>query len=166
MTAAINKDIQVTSRKDWRAISVMNISNRLKTLRKKRGLTQKELAALVAGGLDYTYIGKIERGDQLPSLKILMKIGEALNVPVAYFLEEEETAEDFVSARLRRHEQGREFLHALTLLHDEDIPLLTEIIHALARHRRTDSAYEPPPDERLLAAERRPRYRKRQARKK
>jgi transcriptional regulator with XRE-family HTH domain len=47
------------------------IGSRLKKLLMEKGLTQKELASKVKGGLDYTYIGKIERGQQLPSLRAL-----------------------------------------------------------------------------------------------
>ncbi len=42
----------------------------LQRLRRDKGWTQKALAQRVAGGVNTTYIGKIERGDQLPSLKI------------------------------------------------------------------------------------------------
>ena len=59
----------------------VEIGKRLKRLRLQKGSTQKELAAKVRGGLDYTYIGKIERGEQLPSLKILIKISEAKRSP-------------------------------------------------------------------------------------
>ena len=56
----------------------VEIGIRVKKLRLAKGLTQKEFAASVRGGLDYTYIGKIERGEQLPSLKILLKIDREL----------------------------------------------------------------------------------------
>jgi len=65
------------------------IGNRLKRLRMDKGLTQKGLAARVKGGVDYTYIGKIERGKQLPSLKVLLCISETLSVPVDYFFRDE-----------------------------------------------------------------------------
>src|SRR6266567_7340946 len=67
----------------------VEIGKRLKRLRLEKGFTQKELAVRVKGGLDYTYIGKIERGEQLPSLKILIKISEALSVPIGSFFQEE-----------------------------------------------------------------------------
>ena len=57
----------------------------LQRLRHEQGLTQKGLAQQVAGGIDATYIGKIERGDQLPSLKILLRLGHALNVSASAF---------------------------------------------------------------------------------
>lgn len=117
------------------------IGKRLKRLRMEKGLTQKELAARVKGGLDYTYIGKIERGEQLPSLKILLKISEALSVSVNHFFQDESApvALGIPLAELKRlvtMKKGGELLRALKLLHEEDIPLVTEIIHVLSRHRK------------------------------
>ena len=70
----------------------MNLGERLKMLRKRLGLTQKQFAAQVDGKLDYTWIGKVERGQQYPSLKLLEKIGKAYSVPLAYFFEDEQEA--------------------------------------------------------------------------
>jgi transcriptional regulator with XRE-family HTH domain len=57
----------------------------LRQLRLARGLTQKRLAQRVADGVDATYIGKIERGDQLPSLKVLLRLSTTLGVTVGDF---------------------------------------------------------------------------------
>lgn len=54
----------------------MRIGKKMKELRKKLGLTQKGFAQNIDGKVDYTYIGKIERGEQYPSLKMLEKIGK------------------------------------------------------------------------------------------
>ncbi|MDE2485479.1 MAG: helix-turn-helix domain-containing protein [candidate division NC10 bacterium] len=40
------------------------IGRRLRRIRRMRDLTQKELANTIVGRVDYTYIGKIERGEQ------------------------------------------------------------------------------------------------------
>jgi transcriptional regulator with XRE-family HTH domain len=115
------------------------LGRRLKQLRKEKGLTQKELASQVPGGLDYTYIGKIERGEQFPSLKILSAIGEVLNVPLGYFFREEEAGAADIFANelliLFGEEKGIALTRALRLLHPDDIPLVTEIIKVLYRHR-------------------------------
>ncbi len=66
----------------------MNLGERVKKLRKRLGLTQKEFAQRVDGKVDYTYIGTIERGQQYPSLKMLERIGEAFSVPISYFFED------------------------------------------------------------------------------
>jgi transcriptional regulator with XRE-family HTH domain len=136
-------------------------------LRIERGLTQKELAATVSGGLDYTYIGKIERDEQFPSLKILSRIGEALAVPVAYFFRDEaaDAISGIVSSELRylvSEEQGRELVRTLRLLHKDDLPLLIEIVQVLARHRSAAEMepYRASAEPGLLAAEKKSRYRK------
>ena len=66
----------------------MNLGERVKKVRKRLGLTQKEFAERVEGKIDYTYIGKIERGQQYPSLKMLERIGKAFSVPLGYFFED------------------------------------------------------------------------------
>ena len=133
------------------------IGRRLKRLRKERGLTQQGLAALVQGGLDYTYIGKIERGEQLPSLKILVGISDALNVPLDYFFRDEEAAAGVLFASELRalfgQEKGRELARALRLLHPDDIPLVTEIIKVLHRHRAVAKAPREVRHDLLNAAE-------------
>jgi transcriptional regulator with XRE-family HTH domain len=119
----------------------LKIGERLKRLRTDKGLTQKGLAAAVSGGLDYTYIGKIERGEQLPSLKILVKISEALSVPLGSFFPDEtiaticdgSTAEQDYRVR---NEKRNGLYEALELVREDDIPLLTEIVNALCRHRK------------------------------
>jgi transcriptional regulator with XRE-family HTH domain len=120
----------------------LEIGRQLKRLRTDKGLTQKGLAAAVRGGLDYTYIGKIERGEQLPSLKILIKISEALSVPLGSFFPDEQVATirdgSVPEQGYRVPGQKRSRLkEALEQMHDDDIPLLTEIVKALVRHRKT-----------------------------
>ncbi len=135
----------------------LKIGRQLKRLRTDRGLTQKGLAAAVRGGLDYTYIGKIERGEQLPSLKILIKISEALSVPLRGFFPDDPiaTVRDASSPErdYRAPDERRDGLYeALDQLHDDDIPLLTEIIKALAGHRKALAAKRSGKNEDLPAA--------------
>jgi len=66
----------------------MKLGERVKKVRKRLGLTQKEFAERVEGKIDYTYIGKIERDQQYPSLKMLERIGKAFSVPLGYFFED------------------------------------------------------------------------------
>lgn len=132
----------------------------LKRLRIEKGLTQKELAAKVHGGLDYTYIGKIERGEQLPSLKILLRISEALDVPVSHFFRDgEATLSVLVPVGGTGRREG-ELQKELRQLHPDDLPLVIEIVRVLNRHRKAErkKAY-PSQDEALpLAAEDGPSY--------
>jgi transcriptional regulator with XRE-family HTH domain len=118
----------------------LGIGKRLKKLRMERGLTQKKLAAEIKGGVDYTYIGKIERDEKFPSLKILQRISEAFSVPIYYFFRDEPDTVVYVNCSaelgdLIRDEKGRELFKALTLLDASDIPLIIEIIKMLTKHR-------------------------------
>lgn len=119
------------------------IGIKLKKFRNGKGLTQKELAAKIENGVDYTYIGKIERGQQLPSLKVLHRICETFSIPISYFFSEESETVVYVNCPvdfrdMARDEKGSELLKALKLVHPTDIPLIVEIIHILSRHRYPD----------------------------
>lgn len=66
----------------------VKLGQRVKKLRNSLALTQKQFASRVPGKIDYTYIGKIERGQQYPSLKLLERIGKAFSMPLVYFFED------------------------------------------------------------------------------
>lgn len=50
----------------------------VRTLREERGLTQDQLAE--RAGVSSTYLGFIERGDNVPTLTIILEIASALKV--------------------------------------------------------------------------------------
>jgi transcriptional regulator with XRE-family HTH domain len=52
----------------------------LKAIRKARGLAQERLA--LDAGVDRTVVSKIERGVTNPSLEILLRLANHLNVPI------------------------------------------------------------------------------------
>jgi transcriptional regulator with XRE-family HTH domain len=54
------------------------IGERLRNLRKERGLSQEELAHLAS--LHSTYIGQLERGEKNATLESLEKVTEALGI--------------------------------------------------------------------------------------
>lgn len=146
----------------------IEIGKRLKKLRMDKGLTQKELAAKVKGGVDYTYIGKIERGKQLPSLKVLLSISETLSIPINYFFRDEPDTIVYMNGStelgfLLKDEKGRELLNTLKLLQARDIPLVMEIARILTRHGNNKPGeklvkHETPADEFLLVAEKKTPY--------
>jgi transcriptional regulator with XRE-family HTH domain len=119
----------------------------------------------VSGGLDYTYIGKIEREEQLPSLKMLMKLSEALAIPLASFFREEneQHASLIRPGKVVNLADSREMAtlnKELTQINRSDIPLLIEIVHALNKHRRLqqEGDYSLPPKEYSLVAEKESGY--------
>ena len=59
------------------------LGNKLKNVRKTRGLTQEELSAL--SGVSTRHISKIEKGVMNPSYEILTQIAAALGMTPDYF---------------------------------------------------------------------------------
>ncbi|MEK6690094.1 MAG: helix-turn-helix transcriptional regulator [Nitrospirota bacterium] len=115
------------------------IGERLRKLRKEKALTQKELSKRVA--VDYSYIGKIERGEQLPSIKMLIRISEIYSVPIGYFFHEdpligllEHLPEELID--IAGDKKKRIFLKLLKDIDEEDIPLIIEILRLLNEHKR------------------------------
>jgi transcriptional regulator with XRE-family HTH domain len=116
------------------------IGQTLRALRQQKGLTQKELASKIPGEVDYSYIGKIERGEQLPSLKMLERLSEVLAVPLSSFFQ---ALDSGVTARKEDREESNEalsrqrerLLHLIRVAHDNDIPLLIEIVRILNKRR-------------------------------
>ncbi|MBI4641288.1 MAG: helix-turn-helix transcriptional regulator [Candidatus Tectomicrobia bacterium] len=148
---------------------IHEIGKQLKRLRQARGLTQKELAAKVRGQLDYSYIGKIERGEQTPSIKVLMRISEALAVPLSYFFTEELPLEQPLPSSLPRKKRESLVLREIHTLHDDDVALILEIISVLKKHREVQRAKSSqtgqiPQEEKV--AEKRETYDKRRKRRK
>ncbi|UVL53945.1 helix-turn-helix domain-containing protein [Pseudomonas sp. B21-035] len=62
-------------------------AEKLAQLRAQKGLTQRELGA--AAGVAWSMISKYESGQSMPRLKVLMRLGGALGVPVKELLGEE-----------------------------------------------------------------------------
>lgn len=59
---------------DWRGI----VGGNVRRLRQSAGLTQEQLA--FEANIDLTYVGGIERGRRNPSLLVMVRIAEALQV--------------------------------------------------------------------------------------
>lgn len=66
------------------------IGNLIKTRRKEKGLSQKQLAKLLL--VSDTTISKWETGVNLPDVLILKRIAEVLNIPLTEFLEVDDKA--------------------------------------------------------------------------
>ncbi|HPA58441.1 MAG TPA: helix-turn-helix transcriptional regulator [Synergistales bacterium] len=58
----------------------MSLGLRIKTLRKSKGLTQKKLSEMV--DVSRIYIQSLESNRRLPSMKLLKRLAEALDVDV------------------------------------------------------------------------------------
>lgn len=61
------------------------LGENIRRLRKKKGLTQEQLGE--SAQIHYSYVGQVERGEKMPSLKTLQKLAAALNTKLQYILE-------------------------------------------------------------------------------
>jgi len=62
----------------------VDLASNLKSIRKARGLAQERLA--LDAGVDRTVVSKIERGVTNPSLEILLRLANQLDVQVGKLL--------------------------------------------------------------------------------
>jgi transcriptional regulator with XRE-family HTH domain len=118
----------------------MRIGERIRRLRKRLGLTQKEFAGRVAGKVDYTYIGKMERGEQYPSLKMLERIGKAFSVPLSYFFEDDSVLKslNLLPGEIKDLLKDRKRQDLLTIsqeLNPRDLGLVMQIINILTQKK-------------------------------
>ncbi|MCX8116840.1 MAG: helix-turn-helix domain-containing protein [Desulfobacterota bacterium] len=81
-----------------------NLGEKIRSMRKKLGMTQKELAGQV--GLTPSFISQLEKNLISPSLDSLFKLSEKLNVQPIYFLTDGEG--DFIQKKLIKPEERLE----------------------------------------------------------
>ena len=67
-----------------------SMGDRIRKIRKNRGLTQEQLAEKVDITLEY--ISQIERGLKIPSMQVFIKLVEALDVSADYLLRDSVSA--------------------------------------------------------------------------
>ena len=122
----------------------MKLGERVKKIRKRLGLTQKEFAERVPGKIDYTYIGKIERGQQYPSLKMLERIGKAFSVPLSYFFEDHSFLKslDLLPSELKdllKDKKRQDCLRVSRGLKPQDLDLVMQIMKILTQKKPAES---------------------------
>ena len=69
-------------------MNTFNIGERITFLRKKKKLSQADLAIVIGASRDM--IGKYERNDNLPSIEVASKIADALGVTLDYLVKDGE----------------------------------------------------------------------------
>ncbi len=117
------------------------LGNKLKRLREKMGLTQKELATQV--GISHSLIGQIETDRIQPSLATLSSLAEALGVSTCYFLMEDEEEDLYLDYRLPadirdalRRPVLQQVVRALSGWEETEIRGLLDFLHLLNENRR------------------------------
>lgn len=78
----------------------MKMSEKIKTYRKKKGMTLKVLAGKI--GCTDAYISQIETGKAMPSISILKRLAEALDTQIKDLLNDEEQQNKFFLSKEER----------------------------------------------------------------
>ena len=69
---------------DAEIINHKNIGQRIRNLRKEKGLSQEQLAELI--GISLSFMGHIERGTRTASVETLARISKALEMDMHYIV--------------------------------------------------------------------------------
>ena len=90
----------------------------IRSIRKQRGLTIEALAE--AANLDSTYLARVERAEQNPSLSVVGKIADALDLPLSHLVDFDRPSAAQTRARIKRQlaQLDEKQLRAVTLFID------------------------------------------------
>lgn len=103
------------------------LSNRIRSFRNIRGLTQERLAEAV--DIHATYISRIESGKKLPTLVIICKIADALGVDVYELLIDDKKVN---SAEYKK----KRLISILSESKSDDIDTYSRLVNALRKKRK------------------------------
>ncbi|WP_231571656.1 MULTISPECIES: helix-turn-helix domain-containing protein [Xenorhabdus] len=110
---------------DMAAATENGFAQRLRELRRQKGLSQSELGKLAE--LHYTHIGRFERGTSRPGSDTLKRLADVLDVSSDYLLEGAET--EAAKARFEDRELLRQF-QAVEQLPEEDKEVIKKLLDA------------------------------------
>ncbi len=96
--------------------------------RRRAGLTQEALAALIARTPES--VSNIERGRQLPTIETLVDLGRVLSVPLSDFLDGVEGGPALSRERVQQEAKLREVARGLS---DRDLGLALTLAEAMGR---------------------------------
>jgi len=109
----------------------MRIQDKIKKLRKNKGLAQKQLAEMV--GINTTHLSRLETGRYQPSVEVLKKLADALQVSTDYLLSD--TDDEAEEIRI----QDQSFVDKIRLLDsldDKEKETVLNVIDAMLTKRK------------------------------
>ena len=109
----------------------MVLGEKIKTLRKRQGLSQEELSERVE--INATHLSRLETGKYQPSIDVLKRLADALEVSTDYLLspDDEEPAEVHIANR-----PLAERIRLIDSLDEADQQALVQVIDSmLTKHR-------------------------------
>jgi transcriptional regulator with XRE-family HTH domain len=104
------------------------VAMRIKAIRKRRGLSQEDMAALINRSPDT--ISNLERGVSLPTYETLDELAKGLKVPLADFFRDDETEGPV------RIEAMARLTDAARGLDDRTLEAAASIVEVLAEHSK------------------------------
>lgn len=110
---------------DMTDVNDTGFAQRLRDLRRQKGLSQSELGKLA--NLHYTHIGRFERGTSRPGGDTLKRLADALDVTGDYLLEG--ATDEAAKARFEDRELLRQF-QEVEQLPDEDKEVIKKLLDA------------------------------------
>tara|TARA_B100000780_G_scaffold156289_1_gene109291 strand:+ start:609 stop:992 length:384 start_codon:yes stop_codon:yes gene_type:complete len=115
-------------------VEFMTLGEKITMLRKKKSLSQLELADKV--GVSRDTIGKYERNDITPTVDKAKKIADIINVSLDYLVSDKaELSEKIVDKIMEKR------VHEIELLSPEDKDKILSIVDAFIRDTKTKKAY-------------------------
>lgn len=107
----------------------LELGTRIRTLRKRNGLTQEEMAEKC--DLHWTYIGGLERGERNPTLTTMQRVAAGLNVGLNQLID----ARSFPKAKSEEESKEARLLRLIRKKGPENVDLATKVIREVARWR-------------------------------
>ena len=109
----------------------MSLGDKIKQLRKKRGLSQTELAEKI--GIASAHLSRLETGKFQPSIDVLKKLSETLQVSADYLL----SAQELPSLELKLEDQSlAERIRLLNSLDGKDKETIIHLIDAILTKKK------------------------------
>jgi len=115
----------------------LNLSEKVKRLRKERELTQKELADKL--GVNSSHLSRLEKGKYQPSTEMLKKFAEFFGVTTDYLLSDEEIPEINI-----KNKSLAERVKLIDSLDEEDQNALIHIIDSMLTKKKMKEVLETP----------------------
>lgn len=117
----------------------MKLSEKIKLLRKKRGLSQQELADKI--GIHITHVSRIENGHYQPSLEVIKKLMDVFEVSADYLLND-----DTDSYEIRIKDKSlTERIKLIDTLEKKDRDALSQVIDSMLTKQRMRKVLEETP---------------------
>lgn len=108
----------------------MDLGNNMMLLRKKKGFSQADLGKII--GTSGDVIGRYERGDIIPSVEVVSKIADALEVSLDYLIGK---------TRMEMDKQALKRLEDISKLPADKKNYILELVDMCIRDFKTKKAY-------------------------